>query len=351
MSKAKLQFVTSASRWKAVVGRDPAADGAFYYSVKTTGVYCRPSCGSRQARRENVEFYATPDAAERAGFRPCKRCRPKEQLQRDTVVKACRTIESGDPAASLAELAAAAGLNRFHFQRVFKRATGLTPKEYAAAVRARRVRDALPTSKSVTDAVVRAGFPSNGRFYAQSKSILGMQPAEYRTGSSQTTIRFAVEHCSLGRILVAATDRGLCAIFLGDTSKPLVRALAERFPRAELLAGDRKFARLVRKVVRFVEQPDRGLDLPLDVLGTAFQERVWRALNKIRAGETITYTELARRIGKPQAIRAVASACAANALAVAIPCHRVLRTNGSLAGYRWGVERKRQLLEREAQRD
>lgn len=338
------------ARWNAVVRRDAAADGAFYYSVRTTGVYCRPSCGSRQARRENVEFHATCAAAERAGFRPCKRCRPNENKHLDAVAATCRMIEAADAAPKLAVLAAAAGMSTFHFHRVFKRATGLTPKAYAAAVRARRVRAALRSSKSVTAAVVRAGFSSNGRFYAKSTSILGMQPAEYRNGASRTTIRYAVDRSSLGWILVAATDRGICAIFLGDTRQPLVDELAERFPKSELLVGDRRFERQVRKVVRFVEQPKLGLDLPLDVRGTAFQERVWQALNKIRAGETITYTELAQRIGKPRSVRAVAAACAANRIAVAIPCHRVVRKGGSLAGYRWGIERKRQLLEREARR-
>jgi AraC family transcriptional regulator of adaptative response/methylated-DNA-[protein]-cysteine methyltransferase len=322
----------------------------FYYSVKSTGVYCRPSCGSRQARRENVRFHATCNAAERAGFRACKRCRPKEDAQRDAVAKACVLIESADFPPQLAELAAAAGMSRFHFQRVFKRAMGLTPKAYATAVRARRVREALTTSKSVTAAVVRAGYPSNGRFYAESKSILGMQPAEYRNGANHTTIRYAVSRCSLGLILIAATDRGVCAIFFGDNPQTLVAELGERFPKSELVAGDKKFERLVRQVVRYVEKPEIGLELPLDIRGTAFQERVWQALNKIHVGETITYTELARRIGSPQAVRAVAAACAANHLAVAIPCHRVVRKSGSLAGYRWGIERKRQLIERESRR-
>jgi AraC family transcriptional regulator, regulatory protein of adaptative response / methylated-DNA-[protein]-cysteine methyltransferase len=227
---------------------------------------------------------------------------------------------------------------------------GLTPKEYASAVRARRVREALSTSKSVTAAAVRAGFQSNGRFYANSISILGMQPAEYRNGANQTAIRYSVSRCSLGLILVAATERGVCAIFFGDNLKTLVAELSGRFPNSELVEGEKKFQQLVRKVVRFVEKPKLGIDLPLDIRGTAFQERVWQALNKIRAGETITYTELARRIGSPQAVRAVAAACAANRIAVAIPCHRVVRKSGSLAGYRWGIERKRQLIERESRR-
>lgn len=345
-------FSSDAERWAAVVGRDRRADGVFYYSVRTTGVYCRPSCAARRARRENVRFHATGADAERAGFRPCKRCRPDGRGLGETraavVAKACRLIETAEELPSLDTLAAAAGLSRFHFHRVFKATTGLTPRAYAAAHRARRVRAELAKRGTVTDAIYGAGFNSSGRFYATVPAVLGMTPTHFRAGGGGAAIRFAVGECSLGSILVAATERGVCAILLGDDPDALARELQDRFPKARLIGGDRGFERLVATVVGFVEAPALGLDLPLDVRGTAFQQRVWQALRRVPAGTTTTYTKLAARIGRPTAVRAVARACATNAIAVAIPCHRVVRTDGSLAGYRWGVKRKRLLLEREA---
>jgi AraC family transcriptional regulator of adaptative response/methylated-DNA-[protein]-cysteine methyltransferase len=345
-------FSTEGERWAAVQRRDRRADGVFYYSVRSTGVYCRPSCAARQARRENVRFHASPADAERAGFRPCKRCRPERQDAADAhaqaVARACRLIETAEEMPTLAALAGAAGLSRFHFHRVFKATTGLTPKAYAAAHRAQRVRAELARSKSVTDAIYDAGFNSSGRFYASAGALLGMTPSDFRAGGESAVIRFAVGECSLGSILVAATERGVCSILLGDDPDALARDLQDRFPRARLVGGDRDFERLVAKVVGFVEAPALGLDLPLDVRGTAFQQRVWQALREIPAGRTSTYTKIAARIGAPRAVRAVASACASNAIAVAIPCHRVVRRDGTLSGYRWGVERKRRLLEREA---
>jgi AraC family transcriptional regulator, regulatory protein of adaptative response / methylated-DNA-[protein]-cysteine methyltransferase len=345
-------FATDAERWTAVTRRDGRADGVFFYSVRTTGVYCRPSCAARQARRENVRFHATPAEAERAGFRPCKRCRPDGHglaaLRTEAVAKACRLIETSEEMPSLDALAEAAGLSRFHFHRVFKTTTGLTPKAYAAAHRARRMRDELTRSGSVTDAIYGAGFSSSGRFYATAPEVLGMTPTDFRAGGDGTVIRFAVGECSLGSILVAATERGVCSILLGDDPDMLARELQDRFPKARLIGGDRGFEQLVAKVVGFVEAPGLGLDLPLDVRGTAFQQRVWQALREIPAGRTSTYTKIAERIGAPKAVRAVARACASNAIAVAIPCHRVVRHDGALSGYRWGVERKRRLLEREA---
>ena len=338
-------------RWAAVVARDPAADGKFFYAVKTTGVYCRPSCASRPARPENVQFHATRADAERAGFRPCKRCKPEQapQVERYAaiVVKVCRLIERAETMLSLASLASEAGLSTHHFHRVFKSAMGLTPKGYAAAQRAQRVRNGLARASKVTAAIFDAGYNSSGRFYEKSNALLGMTPTKFRAGGINTAIRFAVGECTLGAILVAASERGVCAILLGDDPNALARDLQDRFPRATLIGGDRKFERLVAKVVGFVEAPARGLDLPLDVRGTAFQQRVWQALQKIPVASTATYSEIAKRIGAPKAVRAVAGACAANALAVAIPCHRVVRNDGGLAGYRWGVERKRALLERE----
>ena len=339
-------------RWAAVAVRDPSADGKFFYSVKTTGVYCRPSCASRPARRENVEFHTTAVAAARAGFRPCKRCKPDEPplaaQHAATIARICRRIEGADAAPSLAALAREAHMSRFHFHRVFKAVTGLTPRGYAAARRAERVRRELGRGRTVTEAIFDAGFNSGGRFYATSDELLGMTPTEYRAGGTHAQIRFAVGQCSLGAILVARSAKGVCAILLGNDPDELVRDLQDRFPRANLIGADRDFEALVAKIVGFVEAPAVGLDLPLDVRGTAFQQRVWQALRKIPAGSTATYSDIAKRIGAPKSVRAVAQACAANPIALAIPCHRVIRRDGALSGYRWGVERKRALLEREA---
>jgi AraC family transcriptional regulator of adaptative response/methylated-DNA-[protein]-cysteine methyltransferase len=345
-------YATDQERWEAVVRRDRSADGEFYYSVRTTGVYCRPSCASRLARRENVRFHLNCADAERAGFRPCKRCRPGapalDEQHAAAVAKACRLIERSEESPDLSALADAAGMSRFHFHRVFKALTGLTPKAYAAAHRAQRIRDELSRSGSVTAAIYDAGFNSNGRFYATSAQVLGMSPTSFRSGGKGEAIRFAIGECTLGSILVAATDKGICAILLGDDPDALARDLQDRFANAELIGGDRDFEQRIAQVVGFVEAPAVGLDLPLDVRGTAFQQRVWRALRDIPAGETASYSQIAGRIGSPKAVRAVAQACAANPLAVAIPCHRVVRNDGGLSGYRWGVERKRALLDREA---
>jgi AraC family transcriptional regulator of adaptative response/methylated-DNA-[protein]-cysteine methyltransferase len=340
-------------RWAAVVARDPQADGTFYYSVETTGVYCRPSCAARLARPEHVRFHATCTEAENAGFRPCKRCKPRlaspVTQHAMTIAAACRCIEQSAETPALAQLAHQAGWSASHFHRVFKAITGLTPKKYATAHRARRVRSTLGTSGTVTEAIYDAGYSSNGRFYATANEVLGMTPSNYRAGGARTAIRFAVGECSLGSILVAQSERGICAILLGDDPEALTRDLQDRFPQATLIGGDAEFERLVSTVVGFVEAPAVGLDLPLDVQGTAFQQRVWQALQNIPAGATASYGDIARQIGAPQAVRAVAQACSANALAVAIPCHRVVRHDGALAGYRWGIDRKRALLAREAQ--
>jgi AraC family transcriptional regulator of adaptative response/methylated-DNA-[protein]-cysteine methyltransferase len=345
-------FANETDRWAAVTHRDPAADGQFFYSVSTTGVYCRPSCPSRQARREHVRFHPTLADAERAGFRPCKRCRPHQPAMADrralAVRRACRLIERAEGLPALDQLAKAAGLSRFHFHRVFKSVTGVTPKAYAAAHRARRVRDELARQPRVTDAIYGAGFNSNGRFYATAPGVLGMTPTRFRAGGAGESIRFAVGECSLGSVLVAATGKGVCAITLGDDPDVLVRNLQDRFPNAELTGGDARFEKLVAKVVGLVETPAKAIDLPLDVRGTAFQQRVWQALRTIPAGSTRSYAEIARRLGTPAAARAVAQACGANPVAIAIPCHRVVRQDGNLSGYRWGVERKRALLDREA---
>lgn len=342
---------TTDAQWEAVTVRDKAKDGAFYYSVRTTGVYCRPSCGARLPRRENVVFHESCTAAEAAGFRPCKRCRPDEPPRAEryaaVVAKACRAIEESEETLRLSDLAQMVGLSPHHFHRVFKAITGVTPKAYADSRRAARVREALSESGTVTQAIYDAGFNSSGRFYEQSDKVLGMTPTRFRAGGEKEIIRFAIGECSLGSILVAATYKGVCAILMGDDPDSLARDLQDRFDRAEFVGGDDVFDATVARVVGLVEQPARGLDLPLDVRGTAFQRRVWQALCDIPVGGRASYSDVAVSIGQPNAVRAVAQACGANNLAVAIPCHRVVRTDGALSGYRWGVERKRALLDRE----
>jgi len=347
-----LLAMTDDERWASVQRRDAAADGQFVYSVATTGVYCRPSCPSRAARRENVRFHPDGQAAQTAGFRACLRCRPdappRAEQQAAIVAAACRRIEAAESLPSLDELAADAGLSAHHFHRMFKAVAGVTPRAYGVAHRAKRVRAGLARSATVTEAIYDAGFNSNGRFYAESTGLLGMTPSDYRAGAPDAVLRFAIGECSLGSILVASTAQGVCAITLGDDPQALLRELQDRFPRAQLQGADRDYERLVAQVVGFVEAPGRGLDLPLDVRGTAFQQRVWQALRDIPVGRTASYADIAAALGTPKAVRAVAQACAANTLAVAIPCHRVVRQDGQLSGYRWGVERKRALLEREA---
>lgn len=350
-------FVNDEARWAAVQRRDRAADGAFVFAVRTTGIFCRPSCASRHPRRENASFHADPAAAERAGFRPCLRCKPTEmslaERQTALVVAACRKIETAEEMPSLDELAEAAGLSRFHFHRMFKSVAGVTPKAYADAHRADRMRDELEQTGTVTEAIYGAGFNSNGRFYAAAPQRLGMTPTAFRDGGTGAEIRFAIGQSHLGAILVAATDKGIVAIQFGDDPQALLEDLQDRFPKARLVGGDAEFEQLVARVVGFVEAPSAAngeamLDLPLDIRGTAFQQKVWQALRSIPAGSTASYAEIARRIDRPKAVRAVAQACAANDLAVAIPCHRVVRSDGDLSGYRWGVARKRALLDREA---
>ena len=338
-------------RYAAIARRDGTFDGLFFYGVQTTGVYCRPSCAARLALRKNVSFHPTCEAAERAGFRACKRCRPNEPSQQarhaGIVSRACRLIDQSEELPALEAIAREVGVSPYHFHRVFKQITGVTPKGYADARRAARLQDGLGSSKSVTSAIYDAGFNAPSRFYEQAAVRLGMTPGAYRRGGIDASIHFAVGQCSLGAILVATTGKGVCAISFGDDPDALVRDLQDRFPKAELIGGDAEFERLVARVVGFVEAPGQGLDLPLDIRGTAFQQRVWAALRAIPAGATASYARIAAEIGKPAAVRAVAQACASNTLAVAIPCHRVVRSDGALSGYRWGVERKRRLLEME----
>jgi AraC family transcriptional regulator of adaptative response/methylated-DNA-[protein]-cysteine methyltransferase len=340
-------------RWTSVVTRSADRDGTFFYSVRTTGVYCRPSCAARLPRPENVRFHGSRSDAEQAGFRPCKRCKPDQpsiaQQHASMVTEACRLIEASQGTPSLEQLAGHAGVSPFHFHRVFKAIMGLTPREYAGARRGERMRQELTRADTtVTAAIYESGYNSNGQFYSESHEVLGMTPTIYRTGGADADIRFAVGECSLGSILVAQSELGVCAILLGDEPDVLARNLQDRFPKATLIGGDPDFEQLVARVVGFIEAPGLGLDLPLDVRGTAFQRRVWQALQEIPVGTTASYSEIAERIGAPKSVRAVAQACGANRLAVAIPCHRVVRNDGALSGYRWGVERKRALLEREA---
>jgi AraC family transcriptional regulator, regulatory protein of adaptative response / methylated-DNA-[protein]-cysteine methyltransferase len=345
------ETVSDDARWARIVARDKRADGVFWYSVLTTGVYCRPSCPSRTANPKNVRLHATLAEAKATGFRPCKRCNPDGQSTDDVVAglvaKACRLIEDSEDQLSLGTLAASVGRSPGHFHRFFKATIGLTPKEYADAYRAERVRKGLMENASVTEAIYDAGFNSSGRFYEKSKRLLGMTPTQFRTGGANEEINFALGQTTLGAILVASSKKGVVAILLDDDPEKLLRDLQDRFPRAALIGGDKEYEELVARVVGFIEAPKRSLNLPLDIRGTAFQQRVWRALQRISAGTTVSYAEIARRIGSPSSVRAVAGACAANDIAVAIPCHRVVRSDGSLSGYAWGIDRKRQLIERE----
>ena len=348
-----LPSVADDPRWARIVARDKTADGHLWYSVATTGVYCRPSCPSRLANPKNVQLHDSLASAKATGFRPCRRCNPDglsiEAENAALAARACRIIEESEEEPSLEELAKAVGRSPSYFHRTFKAATGVTPKEYAAANRAAKVRHGLASGSSVTEAIYDAGFNSSGRFYEKSTDMLGMTPSQYRSGGANEEIKFAVgQTSSLGAILVASTKKGVAAILLGDDPEDLVRNLQDRFPNARLIGADRDYEALVAQVVGFVEAPRLGLNLPLDVRGTAFQERVWKALQEVPVGATVSYAEVARRIGTPKSVRAVAAACAANKLAVAIPCHRVIRNDGSLSGYAWGVDRKRILLDREA---
>jgi AraC family transcriptional regulator of adaptative response/methylated-DNA-[protein]-cysteine methyltransferase len=347
-------YTTDSERWQAVLDRDPSADGAFFTCVHTTGIYCRPTCPARKPLRENVHFVASVHDARREGYRACKRCKPDDaadlgERQAATIAMICERIETSEEPLSLDDLAALAGMSRFHFHRVFKQVTGVTPKAYEMAHRSNRVRNGLEKTSTVTQAIYDAGFSSNGRFYASTNDMLGMTPGTFRHGAPGTTIRLAFGESSLGLVLVAATDTGICSITMGDDHEAMKAELRRRFPRASFVEGDAGFEASVGEVVRYIEEPRYGINLPLDVRGTAFQQRVWQALRDIPRGTTMSYSEVASRIGAPGSARAVAAACAQNKIAIAIPCHRVVGKNGSLTGYRWGTERKRELLEREAQ--
>ncbi|MCF5197035.1 bifunctional DNA-binding transcriptional regulator/O6-methylguanine-DNA methyltransferase Ada [Pseudomonas syringae] len=339
-------------RWDILVNRRSHAGADFVYGVLTTGIYCKPCSPTRLPRPENVVFFDNAHAAEAAGFRPSLRnAGDSNALQRkhaEVVAQACRLIDAADSMLNLTALAEQVGISSFHFHRIFKRLTGLTPRAYSVASLRSRVKVQLSQSVSITHALYEAGYNANSRFYEASQNMLGMKPSEYRAGGANVDIRFALGESSLGSILVATSSKGICAISLGDDPHALIEAFQDQFPNANLIGADAAFEQLVAEVVGFVESPATGLALPLDIRGTVFQERVWQALRDIPAGSTATYTQIATQIGLPSAVRAVANACGANKLAVAIPCHRVVRSDGSLSGYRWGVERKRKLLEIEA---
>ncbi|HEY0145888.1 MAG TPA: bifunctional DNA-binding transcriptional regulator/O6-methylguanine-DNA methyltransferase Ada [Methylovirgula sp.] len=342
-------LVQDEQRWAAVSARDHDFDGDFVFAVKTTGIYCRPSCPARHAQRRNVNFFPTCEAAEREGFRACLRCRPQEapnQRQREAIAAACRALETDEPP-TLEVLAARAGLSAFHFHRVFKATTGVTPKAYAKAHRAAKVRQELSEATSVTEAIYAAGYNTSSLFYENADTMLGMAPNKFRQQGSDAKIVYGMGKCSLGTILVARSDKGICALMLGDDAAELESEIKRRFAKAKSIKGDDAFSALLTNVIALADAPEKKLDLPLDIRGTLFQQKVWAALRAIPAGETASYTEIARRIGSPTATRAVAQACAANKIAIAIPCHRVVRSDGALSGYRWGPARKRALLDKE----
>jgi len=330
--------------WAAVLRRDRAMDGSFVTGVFTTGIYCRPSCAARHPRRENVGFFADGTEARAAGLRPCLRCLPDDVSREAAALdRAYRLIAGAEEAPSLAELAASVGYSPHHFHRLFKRATGLTPAEYVRGKRASHMTESLQSNARVTDAIYDAGYSGPGRFYADAKTRLGMTPSAWRDGGRGETIRWAIADTALGAMLVAATDKGICRLSFDEDEA----ALRARFPNAAIERANGDMADLVRRVVAAVEAPERPHDLPLDVRGTAFQEAVWRELRRIPPGESLSYSELAARAGKPGAARAAGTACGANAIAVLIPCHRARRGDGTPGGYAYGLDRKAALLEKE----
>ena len=338
-------------RWQAVVNRDPDADGQFVFAVLTTGIYCRPSCRSRRALRENVRFYADAASAQTAGFRACKRCQPDsadpQQQRIEKVAHACRLLEQ-EQTLTLEQLAKEVAVSPFHFHRLFKSVTGMTPRAWQQAWRAQKLRDSLKQSDSVTDAVLAAGFPASSSFYRHADETLGMSASQFRRGGDEQLIRYTLGSCQLGRCLVAISSRGICAVLPGDKDEALIAELEKIFPHARREAADERFQQQVAEIIAVLDGHRATTTLPLDIRGTAFQQQVWQALRAIPAGETRSYQQVAEAIGKPKAVRAVASACAANKLALIIPCHRVVRQSGALSGYRWGIARKAELLRREA---
>jgi AraC family transcriptional regulator of adaptative response/methylated-DNA-[protein]-cysteine methyltransferase len=338
--------------WQAIRTRDASCDGLFYYAVRTTGVYCRPSCASRQPLRENVVFFALPEAARREGFRACLRCRPDETPIRDPqaelVQSICRLIDQHlEEQPNFAAISDQVRLSQFHLQRLFKKLMGITPRQYAEARRADLFKASVKSGRSVTEAIYEAGYGSSSRLYEKAAAQLGMTPATYRKGGKGMKISFTIAECPLGLLLVAATDRGICSVTLGDNRESMTGDLRAEFPEADIAREEKGLSAQVRTLVAHLAGQEPHPDLPLDIQGTAFQKRVWEELRCIPYGQTASYSEVARRIGRPAATRAVARACATNPAALVTPCHRVVRENGELGGYRWGMERKRSLLENE----
>jgi AraC family transcriptional regulator, regulatory protein of adaptative response / methylated-DNA-[protein]-cysteine methyltransferase len=354
MTEKQTQDTISDLRWNILRERRQQTEQPFYYGVITTGIYCRPNCSSRLPRRENVRFFDTVDEASQAGFRPCKRCRPNLPEQTDStqaaVLQACVIMDNAEEIPTLAELAGAVGLSPFYFQRQFKSIVGVTPKQYAMEKRKQRIQANLQAGEPVTTALYDAGYSSSAPFYNQARQALGMTPSTYKNGGNGARIHYAIHETRLGWLLVAVTAAGVCAIEFGESQAQLEASLHTRFPQAEIIPGGSVFDGWVQRILAFLDRPSQDLELPVDVRGTAFQHQVWQALRQIPLGETISYTELARRVGRPKAVRAVARACAVNQVAVVIPCHRVVGASGSLTGYRWGIERKRWLIEREKAR-
>lgn len=343
--------ITDDDRWQSVVDRDVNADGQFVFAVQTTGIFCRPSCRAKHALRKNVRFFADAQQAQDAGFRPCKRCQPDkdsaQQHRLDKIARACQLLEQESPL-TLDELAQQVAMSPYHLHRLFKATTGMTPKVWQQSWRARRLRDALAKGVPVTQAILNAGFPDSSSYYRKADQALGMTAKQFRKGGDNVSVRYTLADCALGRCLVAESERGICAILLGDDDATLVADLHALFPAAQDVPADANFQQRVREVIVAINSRDAPLSLPLDIRGTAFQQQVWQALRTIPCGETVSYQQLASAIGKPKAVRAVASACGANKLAIVIPCHRVIRGDGALSGYRWGIARKAQLLQREA---
>ncbi|HHE5970433.1 bifunctional DNA-binding transcriptional regulator/O6-methylguanine-DNA methyltransferase Ada [Citrobacter braakii] len=342
--------ITDDDRWQSVVDRDADADGQFVFAVQTTGIFCRPSCRAKHALRKNVSFFADARQALAAGFRPCKRCQPDKdsahQHRLEKIAHACQLLEQESPL-TLDELAQQVAMSPYHLHRLFKATTGMTPKAWQQSWRARRLRDALAKGVPVTQAILNAGFPDSSSYYRKADQTLGMTAKQFRKGGDNVSVRYTLADCTLGRCLVAESERGICAILLGDDDATLVADLHGLFPAAQDVPADTDFQQRVREVIAAINARDAPLSLPLDIRGTAFQQQVWQALRAIPCGETMSYQQLASAIGKPKAVRAVASACGANKLAIVIPCHRVIRGDGALSGYRWGIARKAQLLQRE----
>jgi len=339
------------ARWTAVVARDRQADGEFVYAVRSTGIYCRPSCPSRKPTRSRVEFFATPSDAEREGFRACKRCHPKDAASVDPwtekIQRACVYLANVEGQPSLTTLARRVGGSPYHLQRNFKRIVGVTPREFADASRLKKIKRRLRDGADVTSAVLDAGYGSSSRFYERAGQRLGMSPSRYRNGGAQTSISYTIAASALGKLLVAATDRGVCAISLGRSERDLEVALKDEYPAATISRDRGRLAKWTSQVLDHLNGRQPRLDLPLDVRATAFQWQVWTALTEIPRGETRSYRDVAAAIGRPGAVRAVARACATNPVALAIPCHRVVPVAGGVGGYRWGVERKKKLLDQE----